>query len=101
MVDQDRAEIIRRIKKTQENIGITIGITVIIILLFYFFTYAQLATAGWIGLLWTEGFTSLLLVLVLFRLGPIAFFLARLWLGKRAAYREVMSSITRADLSDS
>ncbi len=100
MADQDRAGIIRRIKKTQENIGITIGIVVIFILLFYFFTYAQLATAGWTGLFWAEGVTSLLWVLVLFRLGPISFFLARLWLSKRAAYREVLSSITREDLSE-
>jgi len=100
MADQDRADIIRRIKKTQENIGITIGIIVIFILLFYFFTYAQLATAGWTGLFWAEGVTALLWVLVLFRLGPISFFFARLWLGRRAAYREVLASITRADLSE-
>jgi hypothetical protein len=100
MTDQDRADIIRRIKKTQENIGITIGIVVIFILLFYFFTYAQLATAGWTGLFWAEGVTSLLWVLVLYRLGPISFFFARLWLSRRAAYREVLSTLTRADLSE-
>jgi hypothetical protein len=101
MTDQDRAGLIQAIKKTQENIAITIGIIVIFILLFYFFTYAQLATAGWTGLLWVEGFTSLLLVYVLFRLGPIAFFFTRLLLGHRTRYREVLATLTRADLSGS
>ena len=101
MADQERTEIIRRIKKTQENIGITIGIIVIFILLFYFFTYPHLVTDGKIGLSYVEAVTTLLWVLVLYRLGPISFFLTRLWLGRRAAYREVLSTITRADLSNS
>jgi pilus assembly protein TadC len=100
MTDQDRAALIQGIKKTQENIAITIGIVVIFILLFYFFTYAQLATAGWTGLFWAEGITALLWVLVLFRLGPISFFFTRLWLGRRAKYRELLATITRADLSN-
>ena len=100
MADQDRADIIRRIKKTQANIGITIGIVVIFILLFYFFTYPHLVTDGMIGLSWVEAVTTLLWVLVLFRLGPISFFFARLLLGRRADYREVLATITRADLSE-
>jgi len=101
MADQERAEIIKRIKKTQENMAIAIALTVIFILLFYFFTYPRLVTAGSIGLSWAEAVTTLFWVLVLFRLGPISFFFTRLWLGRRPAYRELMSTLTRADLSDS
>ena len=101
MTDQDRAALIRAIKKTQENIAIAIGITVVLILLVFFFSYAQLADRGLTDLLWLQGFTALLLVFVLFRLGPIAFFCTRLLLGRRARYREVLASITRADLAES
>jgi len=101
MADQERAEIIKRIKKTQENIGVVIALIVIFILLFYFFTYPRLVTEGMIGLSWVEAVTWVMWVVVLFRIGPISFFFTRLWLGRRPAYRELMSTLTRADLSNS
>jgi len=88
MSEYDQSVIIAAIKKTQENIAVVIGVFFALTMCTYFFTYAMLVDKGISGGLWVMGISSLLMLLVLFRLNPVSLFLAKLWLGRREHYKE-------------
>lgn len=98
MGDIDRETALARIKKTQETIAVAIGTTVVIILLGYFFVYAQLADRGFVVAFWTMLASILLWVLILFKLKQISFFFTRLWLGRRPELRDIFAGLRAADL---
>lgn len=99
MPNQADASVIEKIRKTHENIAVVIGFLVGCVLSAYFFTFSMFVDQGRSGLLWFQGISSILMVLLLYKLKHVAFFFTRLWLGRRREYRAVLSSLSVADLS--
>ncbi len=98
MSTMDREAALARIKKAQETVAVVIGTTVVVILLVYFFVYAQLADRGFVVAFWAMLASILLWVLVLFKLKPISFFIARLWLVRHPELRDTLAGLRAADL---
>jgi len=94
MSNTDQASIIASIRKTQETIALTIGVVLAMTLSIYFFTYAMVVDKGLMAILWTMAISSLVFVVVLFRLQTVAFFVARLWLGRRSGYQDAFALIS-------
>jgi len=93
MSNHDQSEIIESIRKKQENIALVIGVTFAMTLSVYFFTYALVTDKGLTNVLWLMGISSIVIVAMLFRLQSVAFFVARLWLGRREGYQDVLSGM--------
>ncbi len=87
-----------RIKKTQENIAVIIGTIFTLTLCVYFFTYAMLVDKGLYGLLWAQGLSALAMLLALIYLKHVSFFFTRLWLGRRAEFRDTFAGLNVSDL---
>ncbi len=94
MSDDEQNSIIASIRKTQENIALTIGVFLAVMLSVYFFTYAMVVDKGLMTVLWLMVISSLVFVGVLFRLQTVSFFVARLWLGRRSEYQHVFPLIS-------
>ena len=75
------------------------GFVIAITLSVYFFTYAMLTDKGLHRLLWFQAISTVVMVFMLIKLKSISFFCARILLGRRAKYREVLASMTLADLA--
>lgn len=95
-IDQEAA--LARIKKAQETVAVVIGSTVVVIMCGFFFSYAQLADRGMSGSLWAMGASTIVLVLILFKLKQVSFFFTRLWLGRRPELRDTLTHLRAADL---
>jgi len=93
MTSNDPSATIASITKKQENIAVVIGVIFALTLCTYFFTYAMLVDKGHSGGLWLMGLSSILMLLILIYLKQVSFFLTRLWLGRKPAYREAFASI--------
>ncbi len=93
-MSDNQPEIIESIRKKQENIALTIGVTLAMTLSVYFFTYALVTDKGLTNVLWLMGISSIVIVVMLFRLQSVSFFVARLWLARRPGYREVFASMS-------
>jgi len=94
MTEHDASEIVTSIRNTQENIALVIGVLFAVLLSVYFFTYAMAVDKGLMGVLWMMGISSIVFVVVLFRLQTVAFFLARVWLGRRSGFGDVFARLT-------
>jgi len=93
----DQTMIIQSIRKIQENIAVGIGVMFTLTMCVYFFTYSILVNKGLSGALWMMAISSMVMLLILFRLKPVSFFFTRLWLGHRANYRDAFSLISETD----
>ncbi|PIP02414.1 MAG: hypothetical protein COW18_13530 [Zetaproteobacteria bacterium CG12_big_fil_rev_8_21_14_0_65_54_13] len=100
MTSSDPSATIASITKKQENIAVVIGVTFALTLCIYFFTYAMLVDKGYSGGLWLMGISSILMLLILIYLKPVSFFLTRLWLGRKPAYREAIAAMTAGTAAD-
>jgi len=94
MSDHDHSAVIESIRKKQENIALTIGVILAMTLSVYFFTYAMVTDKGLSNVLWFMAISSIVMVVMLFRLQSVSFFITRLWLGKRPDYKDVFPLIT-------
>ncbi len=99
MSKQADESVIEKIRSTHENIMVTIGFLVGCVLAGYFFTFSMFTDQGRSGLLWFQGISTILMVVLLYKLKHVAFFFTRLWLGRKEAYREAFSSLSVADLA--
>jgi len=90
---KDQTMMMESIRKKQENIAVVIGVIFTVTLCIYFFTYAMLVDKGLSGALWMMGISSLLMLLVLFKLKAVSFFFAKLWLGRKADYKDALSAM--------
>ena len=99
MSDQPQ-QLISSLKKTQENIAVGLGVIIGLTLSIYFFTYAMLVDKGLQGMLWTQGLSAIAMVLILIYLKQVSFLLARLWLSRKAEYRDALASVSLKDLSN-
>jgi len=94
-------ESIARIRKIQENIAVVVGVIIALTLSVYFFTYAMLVDKGLEGMIWGQGLSAIAMLLILIYLKQVSFFLARLWLGRKAEYKDAFASIAASDSSHS
>jgi len=97
-MSEQSQNLISRVKKTQENIAVVIGVFIALTLSIYFFTYAMLVDKGLEGMLWTQGLSAIAMVLTLIYLKQVSYVVAKLWLGRKAEFRDALASITLADL---
>jgi len=91
-------EVIRAIKVSHDRIMTWTGVAIGIVLLGYFFTFAQLIDRGYVGIAWFQALTSVALVIGLFTLKRLAFVMLRLLHGRRASFRAVLGAMSVADL---
>lgn len=92
------ATIVRAIKSAHDRIMTILGVTFGVLLLVYFFTFAQLVDRGYMGLVWFEAVTSVLLVIGLFRLKHLSFRVVKLVYGGRQGFGSLLDALEVADL---
>jgi len=94
MSDNELDETIESVRKKQENISVGIGVFFTLTLCTYFFTYARLVDVMNVGGLWFMGISTILMLVILFKLQKCAFFLVRLWLGNKPAFRDAIAKLS-------
>ncbi len=99
--EQELGAAISEIKQLIEKYIVRIGSSIGMILLVYFFTYAQFVDRGMTVFLTLEVITSILFVIALFNLKKISFYLVKLKLGKTSPYTDIFMKLTVADLEKS
>lgn len=92
------ADVVRAVKSAHGSIMTITGVVIGIILVFYFFSFAQLIDRGYTGMVWFQTISSVVMVIILCTLKRFAFVLLKLFYGRRAAYRPLLSIIRAADL---
>jgi len=95
MMSEDMLE---KIKSTHENIALTIGVTLSMILVAYFLTYSELANSEHTDLFWFEMISSIFIVAGLFYIQRIAFALLPMRYMGNKAYKAALSNLTLHDL---
>ncbi len=98
MTEQDVNPQLQHIKRVHENLVVGLGVTIGVILVIYFFTFAAVVDSPRVGLLWFQAISTLIMLGILLSLKRVAFFLTRLWLGRRPAYRALFKDLTPKDL---
>jgi len=91
-------EIMEKIKKTHENITLSLGTLLSLILIGYFMSYSALANSHYTALFWFEMISSIFIVMALFYIQRIALFFTKLRFTRRADYQAILQSITLNDL---
>jgi len=88
-----------KIQKTQNNISLYSAITMGIVLIIYFFTFALLMDKGYKLILMIQVFTSIIFFVSFFYLNRIAFFVTRLIFQKRKPHGEIVRYLSAEDMS--
>ncbi|MDQ6974221.1 MAG: hypothetical protein Q9M10_05000 [Mariprofundaceae bacterium] len=91
-------EMLENIKSTHENIALTIGTILSMILVVYFLTYSELANSTHSNIFWFEMVSSFFIVAALFYIQHIAFALLTIRYMANATYKEAVASLTLKDL---
>lgn len=89
---------LKKLKAAQERYVLVIGLGIGVLLVLYFFSFAQVLDRGYTGLLWFQAISAVVMIGALFFLKRLAFFLVRLFFGRRAPYRELLARIGPSDL---
>jgi hypothetical protein len=95
---QETLSAIRCIKKTHENLVVGVGVSIGMILLVYFFTFAMFVDRASAALVWFQVITTILMAFMLVFIKKTSFFLTRLLLGRRPDCRHVFAVLEAADL---
>ncbi len=98
-MSEQQLEAIRRIKKSHENLVVTLGITIGVVLGIYFFTFAALIDSARPYVIQFMMVTTVLLVVALFYVKQIAFFFTRRLLGRKAECKALLALLVVADLA--
>lgn len=96
---EQTVEVIERLQQSYSNIKIFTAVPMGVLLIIYFFTFAQLIDKGMNAALWFEIITSVLFVLYFIFINQAAFVILKLLKGNKPEYRQVLSVIKVADLS--
>lgn len=91
-------EAIQKIKKINENIMISTGIGIGIILILYFVTFSMLIDKGSV-LFNFQAFSSVVLIFILVYLKRFSFNTTKLLLGKKEPYQIMFEKLTPNDLT--
>lgn len=98
MSTQSPAAVVKTVKAAYDRIMTVIGVAIGIVLLAYFFTFAQLIDRGYMGVVWFQAVSAVFMVIGLFMLKRLSFLLLKLIYGRRDAYRPLLAVIGSADL---
>lgn len=98
-MSEQQLQAIRKIKKTHENLVVTFGIAIGLILCIYFFSFAALIDSAPPIAIQFLMVTTVLLVLALIYVKRIAFFFTRLLLGRKDHCKAILRVIKVADLA--
>jgi len=99
--EQELGAALSEIKQLIDKYVVRIGSSIGMILLVFFFTYAQFIDRGMNVFIIIEVVASILLVIALFKIKKISFYLANLKLGKQSPYNDIFAKLTVADLDKS
>ncbi len=101
MSEQELGVALSEIKTLMERYVVRIGVTIGIILLVYFFTFAMLIDKAPLIYIMIEVVTSIVFVFILFKLKKIAFYLVQSKLSGKSPYTDIFSRLTAADFEKS
>ena len=93
--------IIEKIQNTQNNIKIFTAVPMGMLLILYFFSYAQLVDHGLMKILMVEIVTSVLFVLAFIFSNSWSFHAVKFIYKNRSPYREIMRQLTPEKISKS
>ena len=99
MSSEIQLETIRKIKKTHENLVVTLGITIGIILGIYFFIFSHLIDSGPPIAIQFLMATTVLLVLALIYVKRLALLFTRVLLGRNEDCKALLKVLVVADLA--
>ncbi len=99
--EQELGVALSEIKQLIEKYVVRIGSSIGMILLVYFFTFAQFIDKAMTAFLIIEVVTSILFVIALFNLKKISFHLIKFKLGKKSPYTDIFAKLTVVDLEKS
>jgi biotin transporter BioY len=91
-------ELLASIKKTHENIALTLGTILAMILVVYFLSYSALANSTHISLFWFEMISSIFIVWGLMKIQAIALFFTKLRYQCKADDKEFIQALSLDDL---
>lgn len=98
MTEENDKKILQKIKGTYGRIVVIVGTLLGFVLCTYFFTLGILIDGGHTFLLWCEIITTVLFIIGLFYLKPMALFITRILLSGNADSRRVLKGMTVADV---
>ncbi len=98
MSEQINLEAIDALKQKHENIAVTIGISLGMILVFFFFSYAQLIDRMPPIFIQVQTTIAVLIVAALFFIKRIAFSYLKLRHGQRAEFKPLLAVLTANDM---
>lgn len=94
MSDDSVQAIIEKLQNTQNNIKIFTAVPMGVMLILYFFSYAQLVDHGLMAMLVVEIVTTILFVLAFIYLNSWSFLVLKLLYKKRSPYGEIIRQLT-------
>ncbi len=92
-------EFLTKIQKTQNNICLYSAVTMGMVLIIYFFTFAMLVDKGYKLILTIQVITSIIFFISFFYLNRIAFFVTRLLFQKKTPHGEIIRYLNADDMS--
>ncbi|MDQ6995448.1 MAG: hypothetical protein Q9M18_07630 [Mariprofundaceae bacterium] len=100
MSEEISEEMLENIKSTHENIALTIGTILSMILVAYFLSYSELANSTHNTIFWFEMISSFFIVAGLFYIQRIAFSLLKIRYIANDTYKAALTSLTFNDLKE-
>jgi len=98
MTEENDTKTLHKIKKTYSRIVVVAGTLMGFVLCTYFFTLGILIDGGHTVMLWVEILTTVLFVLGLVYLKPLALSITRILLSANAEGRHMLKGMTVADI---
>ncbi|MDQ6968494.1 MAG: hypothetical protein Q9M14_07425 [Mariprofundaceae bacterium] len=97
---ENQQDIVGKIKKTHENIALTVGTLLAVILVVYFLTYSALANSTYTSLFWFEMLSSPVIAMALYYIRNIAFLLLKIRFMRSPECKQVLDQLQLSDLSE-
>ncbi len=98
MQQNDSIEMIKKIQMTQKNVKIYTGVTIGMLLIFYFFSFASLLDKAPAIFFLFELVTSIIFVVILIRLNPFSFKVTRWHYRNKPAQTELLNKLSPSDV---
>jgi hypothetical protein len=95
----NQLDIIKTIQNTQRRISMILGVTMGMLLILYFFTFAMLIDKGYSFLIEFEFVTAIIFVVMFFFLNKISFQITRLLFMRRSSHRQILSQLIASDMN--
>lgn len=97
---ENKQALLEKIKGSHENIALTVGTLLAMMLVVYFLTYSGLANSTYTSLFWFEMLSSPIIVMALFYIRNIAFLLLKIRFKYSPEYKAVLDRLQLSDLNE-